>query len=481
MEEAKETKLGDLVLGATLGSGSFGMVREITDTGVVKAVKSFIPRKHTLDNIIGVEFPTELDAYCRLAHPNLMAADRLLIENGQIHIVMPLMQTNATEWADEKKRSLADLISVIHQTACAADFLLSQKLFNGDIRPDNVLIRETKEGIQAKITDFGSLLRIDGRHIPVHPLYSISIPEFLSPENLHAMVSGRGVAYSEKDVVWQLGMLIMSLVGETLPPRGEDDELADKAVLQWNERWLTEIGQRKHTLKTFFERDDAGSLIELTAGMLDPEVKQRFTMAQVLAHPVFKGKVVPQGTMLAAPLLKRVDCPMSIQRVTDFFVVVNDYNGDTGGILFAVVDLIYRSIGLLDKPSRQDVLAHNFACIYLGIKLYRNQLMKDNIYLFNRVRREPSVVLQYFQRFGVSVDDVLKMELWLIAALRGYLYRPYIFDSFTDSTVLLEAMDKVVPHPELYYEAEATLSVKGEATDAKPNIHDFIATRAIIL
>jgi serine/threonine protein kinase/Tol biopolymer transport system component len=147
-------KIGRYRVGTLLGAGGAGSVYAAFDEELKRAVaiKFFVPRRATsvMDRPL-----REARAASALNHPNIIVVHEVIETGGAAAIVMELVQGVTLRALTERNAKLEDVLDWSSQLANALGVAHSHGLIHGDIKPENVMVRE--DGY-VKLLDFGLAL-----------------------------------------------------------------------------------------------------------------------------------------------------------------------------------------------------------------------------------------------------------------------------------------------------------------------------------
>lgn len=428
------------------GEGTYAKVYEIIDGGVKKALR--VPKNDTSGyNKTGIESPLEIDILTRIRHPNLMYAESIFHEtscNG-ISMILPYAPLNLTTYIKEYESDPTERLTICFQIMCAVRHLLTSNILHLDIKPDNVLLYEESGSYSPLLSDFGMAIRMDDPRIPVTITRKVITANF-RPYELFVSDEKNPSQVGEHTLVWQVGMFILFTMNSVLAEGNTEEK-----IKEYIETYLTDIkssDQIKRSLISYFDEFPhepiKDGLINLLQGMLVTDITQRITLDTALSHSVWALLTTNQGQPLvikgkniktSVPKAQQIDCNGSIERIFTFILYLSkfsNFNDVPSGILFAAVDLIYRSIYLVIDRSSKALIAHNIACLLIAWKLYYYRV-NDEVIDLQRGKNIFVTTNAYAKCYNVDMKDVLDMENNIILHLGGKLCSQHIFDRIDDN------------------------------------------------
>ena len=203
-----KVRLGQYILGETLGIGSFGKVKlaEHAVTGQKVALKIINRRKMT-DSEHLARLKREIQYLKVLRHPHIIKLYEVLITPTEIIMVMEYANGELFNLIVRNgKMSDGDARKLFQQMIAAVEFCHRHKIVHRDLKPENVLL---DAGGNVKIVDFGlSNIMTDGDFLKT----SCGSPNYAAPE----VISGRLYAGPEVDV-WSCGVILYVMLCGRLP------------------------------------------------------------------------------------------------------------------------------------------------------------------------------------------------------------------------------------------------------------------------
>ncbi|EDQ92625.1 uncharacterized protein MONBRDRAFT_30993 [Monosiga brevicollis MX1] len=209
------TRIGQYVLGSTIGKGSFGKVKraEHAITGHVVAIK-IINRDKVKSQDMLDKIKREIQILKLFRHPHIIRLYQVVTSPSDIFMIMEhvsggelfnyiLRRRLLPE--DEARRFFQQIISGV-------DYCHRHMVVHRDLKPENLLL---DENLNVKIADFGlSNVMTDGEFLRT----SCGSPNYASPQ----VISGLLYAGPEVDV-WSCGVILYVLICGKLP--FDDDHL----------------------------------------------------------------------------------------------------------------------------------------------------------------------------------------------------------------------------------------------------------------
>ncbi|KAK2955550.1 putative Serine/threonine protein kinase OSK3 [Blattamonas nauphoetae] len=273
----KETiKIGNYILGRTIGVGSFGKVKlgEHQLTHHVVAVK-VLNRKKIKSLNMDSKVRREISIMKLFNHPHVVKLYEVIGTDRNIFMIMEFISggemfdyivTKGKIPEDEARRFFQQIISGV-------EYCHKHKVVHRDLKPENILL-DSKNNV--KIGDFGlSNMMRDGDFLTT----SCGSPNYAAPEVIAGkMYAGPGVD------VWSCGVILFALLCSRLP----FDDSSLEALFQ---KIKTGSYTMPHTLPA-----DAKDLI---GRMLTVDPVKRITIPEIRHHPWFL-KNLPE--YLATPI-----------------------------------------------------------------------------------------------------------------------------------------------------------------------------------
>lgn len=308
-------RVSNYILGAVLGEGAFGIVRDAIDITqrmrvAVKVVRKKF-RKQSELRIIQAQLINEVEYLQRFHHPCVIRAiDIFCSAQGKDYIVLPVavcslqqlimvredavLRANAASGVSNassrfltRAQSMAAEMSALHfsknrllphtlvkdiigMVLSGLVYMHNQGIYHNDIKPDNVLI--FRDG-SVKLSDLGACgPKYKGR----------GTPAYVSPQ----MAAAEEEVSAEKNDVWACGVLLYYMLSGYVPFNAPNEfamyrEICTKPVD------FTCIPQtdRDDLSGSSSVHSDLGSPRDLVQHMLDKDEKKRFTAADALMHP----------------------------------------------------------------------------------------------------------------------------------------------------------------------------------------------------
>src|SRR5215470_12431138 len=203
-------------LEANLGVGGMGTVYRADRLliGDQLAVKVLHPDQMTDPQAVE-RFRREAQIGARLKHPNVVTVyDFVVSSEGLSYLVMDLAEGENLRSLIERQGALAeiDAAEIIRQVCAALDEAHRQGVVHLDIKPQNIIVQTTPEGLQVKVLDFGAVASHDITTTTLTRTGAIvGTPDYMSPEQcLGEELDGRSDIYS-------LGIVLFEMLTGVVP------------------------------------------------------------------------------------------------------------------------------------------------------------------------------------------------------------------------------------------------------------------------
>ncbi|VDD78641.1 unnamed protein product [Mesocestoides corti] len=204
-----EVRIGNYIIGETLGSGTFGKVKVAIhkSTGVQVAVKIVNRDKIKALDVAG-KLRREIQNLWLFRHPHIIKLYQVISTPTDIFMIMEYVSGGELfEFIVKSgKISERDARKFFQQIISGVDYCHRHKVVHRDLKPENLLL-DCNHNV--KIADFGlSNIMQDGEFLRT----SCGSPNYAAPE----VISGKLYAGPEVDV-WSCGVILYALLCGTLP------------------------------------------------------------------------------------------------------------------------------------------------------------------------------------------------------------------------------------------------------------------------
>lgn len=263
LKRKKIEKIGDYVVGRTLGKGSFGKVKYGVHVQSKKpyALK-FVETSRIKSEKEKLNMYREIRIQKLLNHENIVKIEDVIESQDVTCIVMQYVggRDLLEHIVANGRLKEREACSLFRQMISGIEYCHSNFVIHRDLKPENILMNETLDTI--KINDFGlSNFMKPGSLMETFcgsPLYAS--PEIIRKEN-----------YIGPEIdVWSLGVILYTMVTGLFPWNGKDPQQQLQNALK---------GRCK--LPEYLS-EECGNLIKR---MLEPDPKQRATIAEIRLHP----------------------------------------------------------------------------------------------------------------------------------------------------------------------------------------------------
>jgi tRNA A-37 threonylcarbamoyl transferase component Bud32 len=224
------TTLRDLT-GKTLGS--YRVLEPLGRGGMAEVYKGYHPMldryvaikvllSHLVNDASFVErFQREAAAVARLRHANIVQVHDFGIYEGITYMVMEFIQgltlkeRLTTLRVNGQRPSVTEVLALTQELASALDHAHANGLVHRDVKPANILLRETPAGsYEAILTDFGIAKILEGVQFTESGL-SMGTPDYMSPEQ------AAGETVTPQTDVYALGIVVFEMLTGQLPFRAD--------------------------------------------------------------------------------------------------------------------------------------------------------------------------------------------------------------------------------------------------------------------
>ena len=214
------TTVGRFRIGARLGEGGMGLVYRAEDSTLkrVVAIKRLAPQ-YQFDEHDRDRFLKEAQRASALNHPNIAAIYDVLVERGEILLVMEYVEGMTLRHRLRKPVSIEEFLEIAEQCVDGLEAAHAKRIVHGDIKPENIML--TAAG-RIKILDFGVAKRFgiaeatDATESLASMKGSFSgTPAYMAPEVLTQK------PYDGRADIFSLGLVFYELLGHKQPFRTE--------------------------------------------------------------------------------------------------------------------------------------------------------------------------------------------------------------------------------------------------------------------
>ena len=256
-------------VGKTLGSGSFGEVRQVTHrvTGQERAVKIFRKDLNKLEDYFHIN--SEISILKQLDHPTVIKLFEFFEDEKRVYLV--LEKCNGGELLNEifnsKHLNEHNAAVICKQLFSVIAYLHEKNIAHRDLKPENILLEEQEDFLNIKLIDFGASTNFNHQ---TKLSEMVGSAFYIAPEVARC-------SYNELCDEWSCGVILFILLSGNPPFPGSTNEEIIKKVKNLNYNFVGPIWESVS--------QDAKDLVRK---LLVP-AKNRITAKEALAHPWILG------------------------------------------------------------------------------------------------------------------------------------------------------------------------------------------------
>jgi hypothetical protein len=178
-------RIGKYEILEEIGRGGFAVVYRARDTELDRQVALKLLHPYwTNDPGFAARFRREARTAARLRHPHVVTVHEAGEAKGQLYIAMEYLPGRTLRELLEAEGALPleQALPIIEQVARALDYAHRQDVVHRDVKPGNIVVEETEQGVQATLMDFGLVKAMSGSSVLTSQGTLLGSPEYMAPE-----------------------------------------------------------------------------------------------------------------------------------------------------------------------------------------------------------------------------------------------------------------------------------------------------------
>jgi serine/threonine-protein kinase len=186
-------RIGKYEIVEELGRGGFATVYKARDVELERVVALKVLHPYYAEDRQFVDrFRQEARAAARLRHPHIVTVYEAGEADGQLYIAMEYLPGRTLQALLEAEGALPleRALPILEQVAEALDHAHAQGMVHRDVKPNNVMVEQTAEGVRATLTDFGLVKALAGSTASTAQGTLLGSPEYMAPEQADPERSG---------------------------------------------------------------------------------------------------------------------------------------------------------------------------------------------------------------------------------------------------------------------------------------------------
>lgn len=213
---------GKYELEAVLGEGGMGTVWRARNTSLESLVALKVVRSGGDRDALGGRLIQEARAAAKLSHPAIVRVlDVGQTESGDPFIVMELLNGSslAALLASERRFSAVQAVQVLLPIADGLSMAHGKGIVHRDIKPDNIFLVESENGVQPKLVDFG-IVKVQQDAGPSQVTQSGTVlgsPDYMSPEQARGLDD-----VDARTDVWSFSVVLYETITGRTPFKGSN-------------------------------------------------------------------------------------------------------------------------------------------------------------------------------------------------------------------------------------------------------------------
>lgn len=421
--------VGTITKSKKINRGSYATIYEAYDPQFVYKVYCGTDSGKGIGNIV------DIDILSRFRHPSLTIGGKISVDGCQLakttfpgRVYLSLYRAICSLGDRDNislKNAIADNpIAILHQIASGLLWLHTHNYLHLDLKPNNMLLFSESEFPIVTITDFGSAMRIDHYDDTIKLPFNVGTNQYLPPENIKDKIL-TPITVSIKTDVWAFGISCLEIIQNTRV-----------------------IGK---DIKLCLNQIDNGVIKDLLAKTLEPDPSKRIDMKDVLRHPLFTGMAIIPGKIKPVNIntMKNEKYFPIVPRLISYlyqyisrFAIPHDIRNKSIRTLFLAIDLIYRSLNLLDTVQQ-----HALCIASLAFALRYHHQQNSDIFDLSRFIT--------IDELPINEDILADAERKIVLNCNGMVYREHIYEKIKSEEELHRVLSHIVLDPSKYYGYES--------------------------
>ena len=263
--KTKSKKIGQYILGKSIGEGTFGKVKQgmHIHTGEKVAVK--ILEKDKIQDVADVErVAREIHILKIVRHPCVVQLYEIIETQKQLYLIMEF--ANGGELFDfiveQQRVEEREACYYFQQIIAGVDYISKLGIVHRDLKPENLLLDHNRT---IKLVDFG----LSNTYKPGETLKTAcGSPCYAAPE----MIAGKRYTGTNVDL-WSCGVILFAMICGFLPFEDPNTSQLYKKILN-----------AEYKIPSFVSKDGA----DILKGILETDADKRLTIEQIREHPWYK-------------------------------------------------------------------------------------------------------------------------------------------------------------------------------------------------
>lgn len=285
--------MGNYHVGKTIGSGTFGKVREgIHQLTQEKVAIKILEKDKIKDQADITRVMREIHILKIVRHPNIVQLYEIIETSKQLFLIMEYASGGELFDHIVKKRRLQDgeACRFFHQILAGIEYLHRNRICHRDLKPENLLL---DENMNIKIVDFGLSNTYKGERDLLKT--ACGSPCYASPE----MIAGKRYNGLDTDL-WSLGVILYAMTVGYLPFEDPDTNKLYKKILSC-----------EYLVPGYVDKQAK----DLMKHIMQIDPKKRYKIEDIRAHPWY-AKLSPNqldGIVIGKdeiPLLEQIKLEM---------------------------------------------------------------------------------------------------------------------------------------------------------------------------
>ncbi|XP_065176449.1 MAP kinase-interacting serine/threonine-protein kinase 1-like [Sycon ciliatum] len=250
---------------------------------------------------------------CR-PNPHIIDMEEYFEENNQFYLIYQKMEGGPLlEYLSQEKPFFeTEVREIILEIGDALQFLHRRGIAHRDLKPANILCEQTIKVTPVRLCDFdlGSAVGAAANRVTTPELLTpVGSCEFMAPEVVAAFADD-DLSYDKKCDVWSFGVIVYTILCGYPPFQGHCgafdcmwDDGGD--CFACRSELLSKIGSGSYDFNTTAWKTVSDAAKDLVTRLLVKDVRRRYTVDQMLAHPFVTNEVLSARPLATPSMLQR--------------------------------------------------------------------------------------------------------------------------------------------------------------------------------